>query len=482
MKTKNVSRLLIFLLGITPFSFVHAVVPDTYNAPLKYAHWSVGVYGGVNAFRLPPDPVQQTDRLNASGGISIDYTENPFSGFGIEYTYSDYSRPYQYLATTGSLNARTNDVFLTGHLNLSNLFSVNRMDDQRWLKFLAEMGLGAAFYSGKLDQTTITGAPSIAAKLGLTAECRLSKVMGLFAGIEYRQYDALYMSGVKSLRNGDATLLKLGLRVKMQSNNQVHMRNLGYNAQKPDATPVSMKEVFIQEDSKRTLDEIAALKKNNADVRNNMVQLEAETKKAVQKKADEALLKAQEAKKLALEAERKAQEKESALNKRIRELEEKTKLDSIRLAEKERAQKLAIAKADSALQDKFKKMEEDLKLLATNKDAKVNMVLDNIEFKSGSSVLATSSYETLSKIVGILTANTAWNVLTVAGHTDNAGSDAVNLKLSQSRAQSVKNYLVSKGLDKDKIIAVGFGESKPIASNATPAGRQKNRRVEFEIK
>ncbi len=127
-------------------------------------------------------------------------------------------------------------------------------------------------------------------------------------------------------------------------------------------------------------------------------------------------------------------------------------------------------------------MEEDLKLLATNKDAKVNMVLDNIEFKSGSSVLATSSYETLSKIVGILTANTAWNVLTVAGHTDNAGSDAVNLKLSQSRAQSVKNYLVSKGLDKDKIIAVGFGESKPIASNATPAGRQKNRRVEFEIK
>lgn len=69
----------------------------------------------------------------------------------------------------------------------------------------------------------------------------------------------------------------------------------------------------------------------------------------------------------------------------------------------------------------------------------------------------------------------------VQGHTDNVGSDASNLTLSQLRAQSVSSYLTSRGVDSNRIKSVGYGESMPIASNDTPAGREANRRVEIKI-
>ena len=69
----------------------------------------------------------------------------------------------------------------------------------------------------------------------------------------------------------------------------------------------------------------------------------------------------------------------------------------------------------------------------------------------------------------------------VAGHTDSTGSDAYNQKLSERRAQAVVDYLISKGVDPNRLKAVGYGESKPIASNETEAGRAKNRRVELQI-
>lgn len=71
--------------------------------------------------------------------------------------------------------------------------------------------------------------------------------------------------------------------------------------------------------------------------------------------------------------------------------------------------------------------------------------------------------------------------LRVEGHTDAIGSDAYNQELSQRRARSVRDYLVSQGVRSGRIEAVGFGESQPIASNDTPEGRQLNRRVEIRF-
>ena len=71
--------------------------------------------------------------------------------------------------------------------------------------------------------------------------------------------------------------------------------------------------------------------------------------------------------------------------------------------------------------------------------------------------------------------------LIAVGHTDSIGTEQYNMGLSQRRANTVKNYLVSKGIPADRIYAEGKGESNPIASNATREGRAKNRRVEIEI-
>jgi OOP family OmpA-OmpF porin len=72
-------------------------------------------------------------------------------------------------------------------------------------------------------------------------------------------------------------------------------------------------------------------------------------------------------------------------------------------------------------------------------------------------------------------------VVIAIGHTDSIGSDAYNQKLSVRRAESVKSYLVSKGIEPNRIYTEGKGEKQPVASNKTKDGRQKNRRVEIEV-
>ena len=72
--------------------------------------------------------------------------------------------------------------------------------------------------------------------------------------------------------------------------------------------------------------------------------------------------------------------------------------------------------------------------------------------------------------------------IVIEGHTDSVGSAAGNERLSQARAETVANYLRSKGVAKDRLVARGLGSSKPIASNRTRVGRARNRRIEFKVK
>jgi outer membrane protein OmpA-like peptidoglycan-associated protein len=69
--------------------------------------------------------------------------------------------------------------------------------------------------------------------------------------------------------------------------------------------------------------------------------------------------------------------------------------------------------------------------------------------------------------------------LRIEGHTDDVGADEFNQKLSQDRADSVRTYLVGKGIAEDRLEAVGYGETKPVQDNKTSAGRAANRRTEF---
>lgn len=106
--------------------------------------------------------------------------------------------------------------------------------------------------------------------------------------------------------------------------------------------------------------------------------------------------------------------------------------------------------------------------------------LIDVNFETGKADLLPASFKTLNKLANYLEKNPQTN-LEISGHTDNTGSDEFNLKLSDNRAKSVKKYLIKIGIAESRLSAKGFGESKPVATNDTPEGKFKNRRVEFKF-
>ncbi len=110
---------------------------------------------------------------------------------------------------------------------------------------------------------------------------------------------------------------------------------------------------------------------------------------------------------------------------------------------------------------------------------KITQIASKIFFETDSDKLKVASLSQLDELVIILKRYDAAN-LTIEGHTDNVGEDAYNLTLSQKRTESVKNYLTTNGILESRLIAIGYGETKPIADNTTSIGRAKNRRVELK--
>ncbi len=120
------------------------------------------------------------------------------------------------------------------------------------------------------------------------------------------------------------------------------------------------------------------------------------------------------------------------------------------------------------------------RIIVTAEDRRVlEDAIKNLEFELGKSAIKATSNEALNRVAAILVQKNF--TLKLAGHTDNIGSAAANLKLSKDRAESVKAYLVSQGANPSRIEATGYGAAQPIAENKTAEGRQKNRRVEFTI-
>jgi len=108
----------------------------------------------------------------------------------------------------------------------------------------------------------------------------------------------------------------------------------------------------------------------------------------------------------------------------------------------------------------------------------VIVALEGVHFNSDSAVLTSEAKSILDSALAAINANPS-SQLTVEGHTDSRASDSYNLDLSQRRAQSVVDYLVSSGVSASRLNPVGKGESNPVASNDTREGRHQNRRVEI---
>jgi outer membrane protein OmpA-like peptidoglycan-associated protein len=112
-----------------------------------------------------------------------------------------------------------------------------------------------------------------------------------------------------------------------------------------------------------------------------------------------------------------------------------------------------------------------------------NIILNmpgNVTFKTNSADIDSSFYDVLNSVV-LVVKEYDKTLIDVYGHTDNVGSDAYNQTLSERRAASVAQFMISQGVDARRIYTQGFGKTKPIASNDTEEGRQKNRRVEIQL-
>ena len=175
----------------------------------------------------------------------------------------------------------------------------------------------------------------------------------------------------------------------------------------------------------------------------------------------------------AKEAQMKAEAEAAAVRAKAEEDALKAKEEAARL-DAERARQAAAALRTQLL-DQFNRI---LETRDTPRGLVVNM--GDVLFDFGKYDLRAEAREKLAKLSGIVLAHPGLT-LAVEGHTDNVGSDELNQKLSEQRAESVRSYLIAQGLAQANVTAQGFGKSTPVVDNSTPANRQKNRRVEIVV-
>lgn len=108
-------------------------------------------------------------------------------------------------------------------------------------------------------------------------------------------------------------------------------------------------------------------------------------------------------------------------------------------------------------------------------------ILEKVFFKTGKATILTKSYALLREVAAVVKQHPKITKLRVEGHTDSRGKGAYNRRLSQSRAEAVRDFLIHEGVSVERLVAKGWGEDNPIASNKRGRGRAKNRRVEFVI-
>jgi outer membrane protein OmpA-like peptidoglycan-associated protein len=197
------------------------------------------------------------------------------------------------------------------------------------------------------------------------------------------------------------------------------------------------------------------------------------------------------------EAERIQQEKDAAAATAKAKAEEQAAAEAQRQAELTAAKEAQMkAEADAKTQAAEKEAEraraataalraqllQQLNSVLQTTDSPRGLVVNmaDVLFDFGKYNLKSDADVKLAKLAGIILAHPGLH-LAIEGHTDNIGSDEANMKLSQQRADTVRDYLVQQGLPADSVTAVGMGKADPVADNSTNEGRQKNRRVEIIV-
>jgi len=148
----------------------------------------------------------------------------------------------------------------------------------------------------------------------------------------------------------------------------------------------------------------------------------------------------------------------------------------------EREFKQALADSEAASIKREQRVLEDATSEAARRDIEVLVLTfqGDFWFDTGSAVLKAGAYDEIDRVAAILNRYPETSIR-IEGHTDSTGSESFNQELSEKRAASVKNSLLSKNVSETRLQTIGYGESKPVAGNDTEGGRQLNRRVEIVI-
>lgn len=235
-----------------------------------------------------------------------------------------------------------------------------------------------------------------------------------------------------------------------------------------------------------------AAEKKAAEEREAKARADAEAEAKRRQEAEQARQEAEEARaqaeKAKAEAEQMKQQAEQAAQEAARQKEEAEKaqqaaLEQKRLAEAETEKaRQAAAKAESEKAQLRAQLLEQLNSILQTRDTARGLIVNmsDVLFDTGSYTLKPGAREKLAKVSGIVLAHPGLT-LQIEGHTDSVGSEEFNQILSERRSDTVRDFLAEEGVPVSTMSAKGFGKSQPIASNDTPEGRQRNRRVEIVV-
>ena len=235
-----------------------------------------------------------------------------------------------------------------------------------------------------------------------------------------------------------------------------------------------------------------AAEKKAAEDREAKARADAENEVRRRQEADQARMDAEQARQQAeqakADAERMKQQAEQAAQEASRQKEEaerarQSALEQQHLAEAESDKaRQAAAKAEGEKAQLRVQLLDQLNSVLQTRDSVRGLIVNmsDVLFDTGSSTLKPGAREKLAKISGIVLAHPGLK-LQIEGHTDSVGSDDFNQQLSERRSDTVRDFLAEQGVPASSMSAKGFGKSLPVASNETPDGRQRNRRVELVV-
>ena len=312
--------------------------------------------------------------------------------------------------------------------------------------------------AGLLPLAVVTGCAST--DLGPAAKAQLER-----AQIAYRQAQA--DPNVQSYAQLRLSESQKAIQAAEQAKDAGEMLHLGYVAEKKaqiasTAGAMRKTEQDTQQLGKETSEIL--LQKRDREVKAARAEAEAKGREAEQARM------AAEAR--ARDAEAKAREAEQA---RAQAEQARTQ------AEQARAQAEAEAQARAAEQAKTAALSKELSdLKAQQTDRGIVLTVGDVLFATGKAEVAPGGQRGVDKLAEFLKKNPKRNVL-IEGHTDNTGNEDFNLRLSQQRADAVRDLLVARGIATERVTTKGYGPKYPLVENDTPSGRQQNRRVEVVV-